>query len=266
MVAATKVNRPNTPRKPANGLSFSKKTVKPNASILSFFQKTQKQEESLFVGAIAETITQDEDIYNADERHRFNESNSPVKKRRLSDERQASTDGIDGIDTAPLSPRVENGTRDKKAKLRKNLPFIMDSDSEDEGEAKDVHKANGPQTPTKDDAAVPSSETLNAEPPETAHNPDTDTKVEVPSLKYEDSISAQFDELGEFAGLEDLGLDEFEGEETREMRFMREQARLEAEELGTLLGDDFGDDPPDDVAMTESCPICSGSLAGISPR
>ncbi|UPK98885.1 hypothetical protein LCI18_009820 [Fusarium solani-melongenae] len=48
------------------------------------------------------------------------------------------------------------------------------------------------------------------------------------------------------------------------MRFMREQARLEAEEAGGVEHEDFADDTLDDGSMIESCPICNGSLAGIS--
>ena len=48
-------------------------------------------------------------------------------------------------------------------------------------------------------------------------------------LKQEDSVYDEFDQLGEFAELEGLDPDDFEGEEAREMRFMREQARLEAQ-------------------------------------
>lgn len=268
MVTATKTNRPNTPRKPANGASFSKKTAKPNASILSFFQKTQKQEESLFIGVVPQATAQDEDIYTADDDHRFNESESPVKKRRLSDEQHASAsvDNVGHTDTTPtrVSPSVEIGTRDRKPKPRIKVPFVMDSDSEDEDGDDVVHKPNGPHIPIKADTAIQPPEKVDAEPHESADDPDPDTKDEVPPVKQEDSTSAQFDELvEEFTGLDDLDLDEFEGEEMREMRFMREQARLEAEELGTLT-EDFGDDPPDDNSMTESCPICNGSLAGVS--
>ncbi|POR30877.1 DNA cross-link repair protein pso2/snm1 [Tolypocladium paradoxum] len=265
MVIATKANRSNTPRKPANGASFSKKPAKPNASILSFFQKTQKQEESLFVGAIPDTTT-DDDIYSCEDHHRFNESESPVKKRRLSDEQHTSADNAGHTDATParVSPRDENGTRDRKPKPRVNVPFVMDSDSDDEDEDDVVHKPDGPHVPVKADTTMQPPEKLGTEPSVTADDHEPDAIDVVPPFEHEDSTSAPFDELGGFAGLDDLDLDEFEGEEMREMRFMREQARLEAEELGTLLGEDFGDDHPDDNAMAESCPICNGSLAGVS--
>ncbi|KND94738.1 DNA cross-link repair protein pso2/snm1 [Tolypocladium ophioglossoides CBS 100239] len=270
MVATTKTNRSNTPRKPANGASFPKKPARPDASILSFFQKTQKQEESLFVEAGPEPTTQDEDIYDDDDdhhhHHRFNESGSPIKKRRLSDEQHTSADNVEHTDTTPtrVSPGVENGTRDKKPRPRINVPFLMDSDSEDEAEDDVVHKLDGPHAPIKFDTVIEPPEKLDIEPNVTAGDDESNTKDDVLPVKEEDSTSAQFVELGAFAGLDDLYLDEFEGEEMREMREMREQARLEAEELGTLFSEDFGDDHPDDNPTTESCPICNGSLAGVS--
>ncbi|UNI14639.1 DNA cross-link repair protein PSO2/SNM1, variant 2 [Purpureocillium takamizusanense] len=42
------------------------------------------------------------------------------------------------------------------------------------------------------------------------------------------------------------------------------KARLEAEEAGAILSEEFIDDLPDDTAMTESCPICDGNLTGLS--
>ena len=267
MVTATKTHRPSTPRKPANGASFAKKVAKPNASILNFFQKTQKHEESLFVGAVPETTTQDEDLYGADDdQHRFNESDSPVKKRRLSDERHTSVEMVEGVKTTPsrISPSIENRTQDGKPKPRIQLPFIMDSDSEHEDEDDLGHRSDGPHVSIAADRAVQPSDKITIKPHEAAGNAEPECRYELPPLKQEESTVSQLDELGEFAGPDDLGLDEFEGEEMRERRFMREQARLEAEEMGTLLGDDFGEDPLDDSSMTETCPICNGSLAGIS--
>ncbi|KMQ81773.1 dna repair metallo-beta-lactamase, partial [Lasius niger] len=94
-----------------------------------------------------------------------------------------------------------------------------------------------------------------------------ETDDDVPlSARQDLTLTAFDDEPGELLlgldGLDDL--DGFEGEEMREMRFMREQARLEAEEAGSVPGEDSIDDAADDNAMTESCPICNGCLAGIS--
>ncbi|RSM14062.1 hypothetical protein CEP52_001550 [Fusarium oligoseptatum] len=83
MVTSTKSNRSRTPRKPAS--NFSKKPVKANQSILSFFKKEGKQETSLFLGAAPQSVD-DEDLYTADDTARFNEDESPSKRRKLSEE------------------------------------------------------------------------------------------------------------------------------------------------------------------------------------
>jgi hypothetical protein len=58
--------------------------------------------------------------------------------------------------------------------------------------------------------------------------------------------------------------EDFGGEEFRERRYMEEQARLEAEEAGTYSCDDELALQVTDSSMTESCPICNGSLAGVT--
>ncbi|PNY26582.1 DNA cross-link repair protein pso2/snm1 [Tolypocladium capitatum] len=273
MVTTTKTNRSITPRKPTNAASLSKKPARPNASILSFFQMAQKQEESLFVGAGPESTTQDEDVYGGNDHRRLNESESPVKKRRLSSEKHTSVHNVGHTDTTPtpVPPNVKDGTRGRKSRPRIKVPFLMDSDSEDEAEDDAVHKLDGLDglyAPIKSDTVAGPPRNLDTEPYAATGRDGPKTEDDVLPVKEEDSTSAQFDELGESAGLDDLDLDEFESEEMREMRFMREQARLEAEGLGTLLGEDIGEDcgndHPDDNAMTESCPICNGSLAGVS--
>ncbi|KAK0751666.1 DNA repair metallo-beta-lactamase-domain-containing protein [Schizothecium vesticola] len=70
---------------------------------------------------------------------------------------------------------------------------------------------------------------------------------------------AEFDDFGDLADakIEQLGDGQW-GEEFREMRYMREQARLEEEEAGTGNGEDGG------FIMEECCPVCNGSLAGLT--
>ncbi|PON27476.1 hypothetical protein TGAM01_v203857 [Trichoderma gamsii] len=190
MVASTKVNRSHTPRKSTASSGLAKKpAAKPNTSILNFFQKTAKPEDSLFVGAVPAESAAKEDLYGRDDDARYNEVEAP--------------------NAAPLSP---------SARLE---PL------------RDITQAE-----------------------------DTNEKYKPPLLEQETSVDAQFNQLGDFADMDDFDLDEFEGEELREMRFMREQARLEAEEAG-IPSDDL-DELLDNHSMVESCPICSGSLLGIS--
>ncbi|KAG8159109.1 hypothetical protein KVR01_010770 [Diaporthe batatas] len=49
------------------------------------------------------------------------------------------------------------------------------------------------------------------------------------------------------------------------MRFIKEQARIEAQEAGAQTCDDGLETLMEDDGMTESCPICSSSLAGVTP-
>ncbi|KJZ73632.1 hypothetical protein HIM_06965 [Hirsutella minnesotensis 3608] len=279
MVTSTKINRSHTPRKPAGGSQFSKKPAKPNASILSFFQKAPKQEDSLFVGATPDIDVHD-DIYSAEET-RFNESESPVKKRRLSDGENVAPEICKEISKqeGPKEPAkvgdkdiqaiqaiqaiqiafASKDTVPAKPRTRISVPFIMDSDSEEEEAAPPAkHSAS---TPIKAEAP---SQTPQVELEKTTHPPPRQVIETPPALKQEGSTYARFDELDENEVPDEIDVDEFEGEEMRERRFMWEQARLEAEENGYSLGEDFIDEPPDDDAAIESCPICSGSLVGVS--
>ncbi|RDA92838.1 hypothetical protein CP533_2849 [Ophiocordyceps camponoti-saundersi (nom. inval.)] len=230
MVASASLNRTSTARKPANGARFSKKPSKPNASILSFFQKVQKEEESLFVGTRQDPQLVDDDIYGDDDR-RFNESELPTKKPRLEEGNQAPDDLT--VETA------------QKAKAQSRMPFVLDSESEDED---DTHGLEPPQT-----VAIKTDE------------PDVEAGNEGVSLQRRDSTEAQFFKTDSLQDLDCLDVEDFEGEELRERRFMLEQARLEAEEDGSPPANDEVDDALDDALITEeSCPICNGSFAGVS--
>ncbi|RFU77719.1 dna cross-link repair pso2 snm1 [Trichoderma arundinaceum] len=268
MVTSTKVNRSNTPRKASAASSFAKKPGKPNASILSFFQKTEKPEDSLFVGAVPpETVSKD-DIYGHDDEIRFNEVEAPNKKRRVSEDvtksaaKKETEDVINNTTTKPANPG--NGDEPKKPRPRIKTPFVMDSDSEDDDDDNSNRIQPSIPSPKPKDIKPSSPPSIQLEPPrDTAQAKDANDKYEPPPLEQENSTDAQFNQLGDFADLDDFDLDEFEGEEMREMRFMREQARLEAEEAG-VPSDDF-DDLLDNQSMVENCPICAGSLHGISP-
>lgn len=249
MVSSAKGARFATPRKPSTVQTFAKKPskpAKPNASILNFFQKTAKPEESLFVGSVdsARPVDNNDDIYENDQNE--NEA-SPVKKRKLSHDR---------LPALPLmqTPNLkQNNTPAASSKKKINQPFMMDSDSED-----------------GDDEDEPSHPT-NPPPPPLAHSESTSNSIPAaiisPLVKKEEQPDKDRDALGSFEEDDDVDLDTFEGEEMRERRFMQEQARLEAEEAGdtSWLQDQFGNDGYDDGSMTEACPICNGSLAGASP-
>ncbi|KAK5990496.1 DNA cross-link repair protein pso2/snm1 [Cladobotryum mycophilum] len=233
------------------------KIINGNASILNFFQKAPKPEDSLFVGASSAPtpVTQEDDLYSRDDEPRYNENGSPTKKRRLSEDRHISAAEEVAIEKSILE-NASNGVSEpvtKKMKPKIKTPFVMDSDSEDE------EQDEGRKRPTKTEAPLKTE----AEPSDETSDKDIDIKYEPPPLKKENSSFVQVDELEDFADLEGFDIGDFEGEETREMRFMHEQARLEAEEVG-FSSEDFGDDPLDDQSPIENCPICNGSLVGIS--
>ncbi|RDA84216.1 hypothetical protein CP532_0268 [Ophiocordyceps camponoti-leonardi (nom. inval.)] len=225
MVASAGLGRMSTPRKPAaNGPRFPKKASKPNASILSFFQKVQKEEESLFVGSRQDPQLCDDDIYGDDDR-RFNESELPSKKPRLEEE--------------PVAKERLTVETVQKTKIPSRMPFILDSDSEGEDDALGAPRTTVPKT---EDVEV---ETGNGE----------------VSLERQASAEALFEKSDDVQDSDCLDLDDFEGEELRERRFLLEQARLEAEEANDDVDDAFEDSTR---TTEESCPICNGSLAGVS--
>ncbi|KAF4998466.1 hypothetical protein FGRMN_3155 [Fusarium graminum] len=269
MVAPKKSNRSHTPKKAPSQLP--KKPVKANQSILSFFKKAEKHEASLFLGAAPETI-ETEDLYAADDVDnsiRFNETESPVKRRKLSQELQQvpKTEITIKTEEVAVSENRSSPTKDDAEPNRKPIkpkiktPFVMDSDSEDESEDEANIENNKPEKTGQCTELTPPSKVPTDGFTKDEKEKETDNRT--PTLKQENSTYQQFTDLEEILDEESLELDDLEGEELKVMRFMKEQARLEAEEDG-ISSEDLADDPLDDDSMTESCPICNGSLAGIS--
>ncbi|KAL6868567.1 DRMBL domain-containing protein [Trichoderma novae-zelandiae] len=276
MVTSTKANRSSFSRKPAAASSVAKKPSKPNASILNFFQKAAKPEDSLFVGAVPAATADQDDSHDRNDEIRFNEVDGPNKKRRVSVEsvqpvakRETAAEAAPAQDHTIKPIKPENGEEPKRPRRQIKTPFVIESDSEDDDaeddENKDTPRLKPVISPPDKNAAAQTPPSAQAEPSRDA-SPAKDAidKYEPPPLlKQETSTDAQSNQLGDLADLDEFGLDEFEGEEMREMRFMREQARLEAEESG-IPGDDV-DDLLSDQATVEDCPVCGGNLHGISP-
>lgn len=289
MVTSTKSSRSHTPKKPASGANISRKPAKPNASILSFFKKADKPEDSLFVGATAppkpsilsffkkaekpedslfvgatsETLDNGtEDLYSANDSDRYNEVESSNKKRKLSPESEEGPKRREPVKveqtTSPA--KAEDDSRPKRARIKTG--FVIDSDSEDEADNSVDSNESNIQKKTQCAEHLPVKE---VQLDDFAKDEEKDEDEDDPAtLKQECSKDEQFDGPEEFVDISGLDADDFEGEEMREMRFMREQARLEAEEAGGLSSEDLADEPFDDGSMIESCPICNGSLAGVS--
>ena len=267
-----------------------KANIKGNNSILNFFKKAEVDLDSsgLFVedktGALnafcsIDTVDPaDEGISNhlsttngPLDKSRFNESQSSVKRRKISHSRSPSP-GESTVQKAaknfdeqgcltPLSDfdskqspgictdRLEN-KRDVRPKGKLG-PFVDESDSEDGADtirrpfgfktAPDL-EGNGQVLKEIEEVAEV------AKPGKGEHNPH-DVFTEPPSLKREPTSFVEQDGFADFEGMEDFE-DEYEGgEEYVERRYMREQRRLEAE-AGVRDGADE-DDPYDiqDEAM-----------------
>ncbi|KHN96476.1 DNA repair metallo-beta-lactamase [Metarhizium album ARSEF 1941] len=277
MVATARSSRSFTPRKNVAATAMAipqfKKVTRPNASILSFFQKTQRPEDSLRVGATPDAATHDEHTYSRDDEHRLNESTLANKKRRLSDEALASGENGSAISVVVhTNEPADNGKAIKSANSRHDLPFIVDSDGEDEHDSCDKDDGsdkNGVSSRVSLQPGKSQQDTHTLPSPGRPKPPDgPDVRCQSPEKKLGSNRQGQTHHL--FTGLEGLGeLDdlefaEFEGEEMREMRFMHEQARLEALEDGTSIPEDFGLDPLQDDSAAQSCPICSARLHGVS--
>lgn len=284
MVALANRNRNATPRKPSATFQTNKKPVKPskpNASILSFFQKTEKQEGSLFVGTVPEPAAGDaavaaengthDDIYGRDDHDRPGDLESSNKRRRLSDNQHQRV----AVSESSGDTQLTAATVPPKSKPKIISPFVMDSDDEDDDLTDS--KINVPTIPA---AKVEKPDVINEREDAAQNNVaqekvsrDSDCDVSPgdkdanfpPALKHQ-ATSNNLDEADEFDDMADIDMDSFAGDEMREWRFMREQARLEAEESGdmTLFNETFGEDPFQEDAGIQSCPICSGSLAGVS--
>ncbi|KAL6869916.1 DNA cross-link repair protein PSO2/SNM1 [Amphichorda felina] len=285
MVASTKTRRSNTPKKQTtlSASSFTRGTPKPtkpsrpNASILSFFKKTEKPGDSLFIGPTPDAaIPDDEDLYGDGEEGRFNEIQSPVKKRRVSLDGEVSLTAVhsqeDAKQVAPATAEPASSTKTGKSRVRG--PFVMDSDSEEEENDDDDHKEEAAKPQGDGKKKLVDEDQWSSMPHKAHETPSLDFAKGLDNplrLKHEDSSCVLVDEageFGEFGDLEDGDLDTFEGEEMREMRFMREQARLEAEEAEVAEGfssEDFAQDTIDDGTVNQSCPICQGNIAGLSP-
>jgi len=270
-------------------LPASKKKPERNASILSFFKKV---DEELFVGGPQNFAVpadyDDEDIYGVgdagSDEQRYNEVESPVKKRRLTPPAQETPTTSEPTKPAPVP------TRTSKPPKKKNPfnPFLDDSsDEEDEATtppparklpSRSIEDEQRRQVQVNKDDPDLLSPTNDKKTPDLtgAHRPQSPINLKSdiwfkdippPPLKHEPTS------MGDFADFEGVDMDafadeldeeeDFGGEEFRERRFMEEQARLEEENGAYSCDDDLAPQVATD-SMTESCPICSGSLAGVT--
>ncbi|KAI7775672.1 hypothetical protein LA080_006454 [Diaporthe eres] len=270
---APKTSNPKTPKRPSST----------NKSILNFFQKVGRPEESMFVGGdvgvpVANQPSQEEDdIYGAEDpvlEERYNEAQGPSKRRKLSSTQDTQDENILPATTKPEpQPRPTSVKSSPPPRKPRKGPFLddSDSDSEPDNDGKAIADQSNGSKPTKTSPSKEDQEvwpTTPKDPERTSLTPapapaPVSRGTTPPPSKNEPSTDGDF---GDLEGLNDEFDDDlFEGEELREMRFIKEQARLEAEEAGVQTCDDGLETMMEDDGMTESCPICNSSLAGVTP-
>ncbi|KAJ4415585.1 DNA cross-link repair protein PSO2/SNM1, partial [Neurospora sp. IMI 360204] len=188
------------------------------------------------------------------------------------------------------------------AKKPRRGPFLDDSDEEDEDEDEDKGAAHvKPAGLSGDEGREKREESTDKTEPKPLK--EVTDRPRVPLLRQEtsgaraDTHTEQEEEDKESAKDDADQIDEdpqenkenhdndLQGEELREKRYVQEQARLEAKERGFIGDDDDFDEmmlddagfideieddddltfsPADPEVITESCPICNASLAGVT--
>jgi DNA cross-link repair 1A protein len=279
-----------------NGKNKSKPQSTPNGNIMAFFKKAEDINNRIFLQerGVNPTVVLDEvedDVRWSDEtangvmtsengEERYNENGGSNKKRKLSEEAEESAPPP--ACSPPPPPDVESAALERLApdvavqvhKPRKRSgPFVDDSESEGD-EADPAITRRGTIKPESNEQS-PVSKPLE-EPRSLDDNDDPITRAP-PFLKTEltSQIGGEDDE--DFEGIEDDDL--LEGEEYDERRWMRAQQKLEMEEAGfdgdpddfdapDMFPNDAADksDPGSIVTNVPSCPICCGSLPGLSEQ
>ncbi|KAF2773439.1 DRMBL-domain-containing protein [Teratosphaeria nubilosa] len=255
------------------------KSAKPNASILSFFKKTDGSgEPGLFVeenvrsghvGRPSPEVQDDEEDDGDDSR--FNESVGSVKRQKtghdLSDE-EAELFGespVKRIDPHPPVTQPRSG------------PFMEDSDSEDEQDEQPavmIPVKQGDEAEPQRAVPLPETKVENADQDVSVVH-DTGQPSRPPLIKEERSYGPDLDEFRDFEDRGGFDEDPFEqGEEFMERRYMEEQAELEDEdekdydplpyEEGVAIKEERTTSPSGMDAPV--CPICSISLADVSEQ
>lgn len=257
---------------------------------MSFFKK---EETGLFIaenGRPAETSSSyfGKDATATEALDRFNEVETPSKRRRLSAEPDVSheQDGNGSLfgdeDEEATTPAQSLAT----PAATKSGPFMEDSDSEDDEEEHpeaiigfDRGPSEAPAVAFAAPEACDAAQGKEINQQEQALELEPLAKEELPRLiKEETSYGGEIADFQDFEGVEgdfDEDINE-EGDETFERRYMEEQARLEAE----AAGKDYDSLPPgENIIKAESfstpngtdtesptCPICSAKLAGVSEQ
>lgn len=283
--AANNAKNKGKPQGPANGniMAFFKKAEDINNRI---FLQERGSNPTLVLDDVEDDVvwtdeTTDGVIITQDDDERYNENTGSVKRRKISEDVEENAEVAPSACSPPPPADIESTALEKLAPdvtsapkpRKKSGPFVDDSESEDE-ELAPVTTKRGM---IKLDQSVnpPVSEIM--EPSLSLGRPEPNAPYPPPFLKTESTSQYGGDDHEDFEGIEEDDL--LEGEEYDERRWMREQQKLEMAEAG-FEGDpdDFeapdmfpGDDTPTDTgqsadANAPSCPICNGSLPGLTEQ
>lgn len=238
----------------------AKAKEKGNGNIMAFFKK---EEAGLF--CVDSTVQEQAD---ADEMaSRFNEDNSPQKRRRLSAEDVAAAEKQGSKDSE--TDAIPGELRTTASSSTRKGPFMEDSD---DGEEEDVEVEEEPHTDASNSRkGTPAPTSLfKIEPTDESVQEETlqnEQSAAVPLLlKQETSAAVDLDEFRDFEGVEeDFDEDIYEGgDEYLERKYMEEQARIEQLEA-CELSEGAGDGTATDSGIEASpCPICGTSLASLT--
>jgi len=275
---------------------------KPNGSILSFFKKADDGEENLFVKPLGVSPTNNgteegaeiwEDEFNASPvkkspDSRYNEDGGSVKRRKLSPEKE-TTDVTHKQEstaedfTACSPPPPENQRGDippppgSDSMPKASVPFVEDSDSEDEGDSIQLVTnvspiKQEPQDMQDEITEVTTTTKVPLKDPDEGIGGGRRSRPRTPALSREATSMSGADGFAEF-GDEDFEDDVFEeGDEFLERKYMEEQEQFEAEQ-DEDVADEEGDtsaeiktEETDQALEAPSCPICDARLAGITDQ
>ena len=265
-----------------------------NDSILKFFKKVDSPayyERTLFIDGetpqdLNEIVADNQLSVQHDaaqtEELRFNEYDTPQKRRRTSSPPSASAISLKGSNKGLVADslekqQVEHINRERSTESNQEChalpeeknsgPFAEDSDS-DEELVKILEEDRAP--PTKPNIKV-EEQTSSTKIPLREHSPVGPIR---PTLTREATSFAEVDGFDEF---DDFEGEEFyeNGEEYIERRFVEEQAALEREleehdfkieEITELVAKSAAIPAPETNGTTSeaTCPICDASLKGIS--
>lgn len=254
--------------------------------------------QSLQGAHVREEEENEDDLYGADDpvlEERYNEAQVSNKRRRMSpiDKDRTSQPPNSTITTidenVPVVTKNTNTIPPPQPKKPRRGPFLDDSDSDSDSDSNPntnikpfppAISRSASENPTgpaqlenkkcliEEETTVWPATTPIDNSKRTyltrSSNPAPSSQTNPPPLKSEPSTNGDYGDL--FGIANDLDDETFGGEELREMRFMKEQARLEAEEAGIYSCDDGFETLMEDDGITESCPICSVSLSGVTPE